>query len=99
MASFQKNGLKELFPLFTRIREIKLVLAITGGITKLSCFGKLFTAVLNNRLNKYLENMNVLCEKHAEFRKQSSTTDYIFNLKCLILIFICSEARYYIYFY
>ena len=29
------------------------------GITILSCFGKLFTAVLNNRLNIYLESMDV----------------------------------------
>ena len=32
------------------------------GITILSCFGKLFTAILNNRLNNYLESMNLLCE-------------------------------------
>ena len=39
------------------------------GITILSCFGKLFTA-LNNRLNNYLENMNLLCEEQAGFRKK-----------------------------
>ena len=35
---------------------------IYRGITNLSCFGKLFTAILNNRLNNYLESMNLLCE-------------------------------------
>ena len=40
------------------------------GITILSCFGKLFTAVLNNRLNNYLENMNLLCEEHAGLCKK-----------------------------
>ena len=54
------------------------------GITILSCFGKLFTAVLNARLNKYLEDSNLLCEELAGFRKIYSTTDHIFNLKCLI---------------
>jgi hypothetical protein len=54
------------------------------GITILSCFGKLFTTVLNNRLNCYLENYNALCEEQAGFRKHYSTTDHIFNLKCLI---------------
>ena len=54
------------------------------GITILSCFGKFFTAVLNNRLNKYLENMNLLCEEQAGFRKSYGTTEFIFNLKCLI---------------
>lgn len=49
----------------------------------MSCFGKLFTAVLNNRLNRYLENMNILNEEQAGFRKNYSTTDHIFNLKCL----------------
>jgi hypothetical protein len=29
----------------------------------------LFTCILNNRLNSYLENYNVLCEKQAGFRK------------------------------
>ena len=58
------------------------------GITILSCFGKLFTAVLNNRLNLYLENMNLLCEEQAGFRKNYSTVDHIFNLKCLIDLYL-----------
>ena len=58
------------------------------GITILSCFGKLFTAVLNNRLNKYLEDMNVLAEEQAGFRKGYGTTDHIFNLKCLIDLYL-----------
>ena len=32
------------------------------GITILSCFGIFFTAVLNKRLNKYLDDMNWLCQ-------------------------------------
>ena len=47
------------------------------GITILSCFGKLFTAVLNNRLNNYLENMNLLCEEQAGFGKNYKNTDHI----------------------
>ena len=58
------------------------------AITILSCFGKLFTAVLNNRLNKYLEDMNVLAEEQAGFRKNYGTTDHIFNLKCLIDLYL-----------
>ena len=54
------------------------------GITILSCFGKLFTNVLNNRLNTYLENHNLLCEEQAGFRKKYSTVDHIFSLKFLI---------------
>ena len=58
------------------------------GITILSCFGKLFTAVLNNRFNVYLENMDVLCEEQAGFRKGYSTTDHIFILKCLVDLYL-----------
>ena len=58
------------------------------GIAILSCFGKLITAVLNNRLNKYLEDMIVLAEEQAGFRKGCGTTDHIFNLKCLIDLYL-----------
>ena len=58
------------------------------GITILSCYGMLFTAVLNNRLNHYLENMSVLCEEQAGFRKNYGTYDHIFNLKCLVDLYL-----------
>ena len=44
--------------------------------------------MLNNRLNNYLENMNLLCEEQAGFRKKYGTTDHIFNLKCLIDLYL-----------
>ena len=65
------------------------------GITILSCFGKLFTAVLNARLNKYLEDSNLLCEEQAGFRKNYSTTDHIFNLKCLIDLYLFRGKKLY----
>ena len=65
------------------------------GITILSCFGKLFTTILNNRLNCYLQNYNVLCEEQAGFRKHYSTCDHIFNLKCLIDLYSrCNKTLY-----
>jgi hypothetical protein len=39
------------------------------GITILSCYGKLFTCILNNRLFNYLESLGLLCEEQAGFRK------------------------------
>ena len=39
------------------------------GITLLSCFGKLFTSVLNNKLYKFLEQNELLSEVQAGFRK------------------------------
>ena len=44
--------------------------------------------MLNKRLNNYLENMNLLCEEQAGFRKNYGTTDHIFNLKCLIDLYL-----------
>ena len=72
---------------------------IYRGITILSCFGKLFTAVLNSRLNTYLENKNVLAEEQAGFRKAYSTTDHIFNLKCLIDLYLFRGKKFYFILY
>ena len=44
--------------------------------------------MLNNRLNKYLESMNLLCEEQAGFPKRYGTTDHIFNLKCLTDLYL-----------
>ena len=49
-------------------------------ITLLSCLGKLFTAVLNERLNKFLNYNSILLQNQAGFRKHYSTCDLIFVL-------------------
>jgi hypothetical protein len=56
-------------------------------ITILSCLGKLFTAVLNQRLTNFLESYNILDENQAGFRKGYSCFDHIFTLYALIEIF------------
>ncbi|MES9903304.1 MAG: reverse transcriptase family protein, partial [Sedimenticola sp.] len=53
-------------------------------ITILSCLGKLFTAVLNQRINTFLNNNNILNENQAGFRSGYSTTDHILTLKFLL---------------
>jgi hypothetical protein len=63
------------------------------GITILSCLGKLFTSVLNNRLNEFIVSYNLLGEEQAGFRKNYSTTDHMFNLKCLIDMYLCKKKR------
>ena len=92
---YQTLGLRELLYQF-----IKINLGDPAspdnyrGITILSCFGKLFTTILNNRLNSYLDNMSILCEEQAGFIKHYSTTDHIFNLKCLIDMYLrCNRTR------
>ena len=62
-------------------------------ITILSCLGKLFTAVLNSRLNDYLEESYLLKENQAGFRKQYSTLDHIFSLHTLIEILKASKQK------
>lgn len=54
------------------------------GITLLSCLGKLFTAVLNERLTSYLEDNELLGEEQAGFRNGHSTLDHIFVLHSVI---------------
>ena len=54
------------------------------GITLLSTLGKLFTRILNNRLNAWAEEYNVYIEAQAGFRKHMSTIDNIFILSGLI---------------
>ena len=49
-------------------------------ITILSCLGKLFTSILNERLRKFSEEALLLNENQFGFRKSYSTTDSIFSL-------------------
>ena len=55
-------------------------------ITIVSCFGKLFTSVLNNRLNKFSDQYHVILENLGGFRKGYSTNDNLFILHILIHI-------------
>jgi hypothetical protein len=49
-------------------------------ITILSCLDKLFTAILNNRLNTYSESFLLLNENQCGFRKGYSTLDCIYSI-------------------
>ena len=62
-------------------------------ITILSCLGKLFTAVLNQRLSKYLDENETVNENQAGFRKGYSVTDHIFVLYSLIEIMKKSKHK------
>ena len=54
------------------------------GITLLSVIGKLFTNILNTRLNDWAENYHVYVEAQAGFRKGMGTMDNIFVMHSLI---------------
>ena len=56
------------------------------GITLLSSTSKLFTACLNRRLLRYVED-NILGKEQAGFRDGYSTTDHVFVLKHIIELY------------
>lgn len=64
-------------------------------ITILSSFGKLFTAILNLRLNNFLQFHNILEENQAGFRGGYSTTDHIFTLHTLTEILKFKKKKLY----
>jgi hypothetical protein len=45
---------------------------------------KLFTRILFNRLEKYLENNNIICPEQIGFKRGTKISDHIFSLKSLI---------------
>ena len=64
------------------------------GITLLSTFGKLFTRILNNRLNEWAETYHVYIEAQAGFRRQMGTIG-VLVLHGLIKHFINEGKRLY----
>ena len=54
------------------------------GITLTSCLGKLFTSILQNRLNKFIQQHNILNPEQFEFRPYARTTDSPFILRQLL---------------
>ena len=57
------------------------------AITLISCLGKLFTSILNSRLNIFANEFNVISENQTGFRKGYSTQDNIFVLHALIELY------------
>ena len=57
------------------------------GITLLSCLGKLFTSILNERLKEFSNAYDVIGESQAGFRHEYSTLDHIFVLQSIIELF------------
>ena len=64
-------------------------------ITLLSCFGKLFTSILNARITKYVEETELIDHCQAGFRKGFSTVDNLFILQSLIDIAKSQKSKIY----
>jgi hypothetical protein len=54
------------------------------GIALGSCLSKVFCTILNKRLNKFLNENDILPKNQIGFRKGYRTTDHVFVLKTLI---------------
>jgi hypothetical protein len=65
------------------------------GITLHSCSSKTFSAVLNNRLNDYVEHVELITQSQAGFRKGFSPVDNIFVLYSLITIYFSQRKKLY----
>ena len=51
----------------------------------LSCFGKLFTSVVNYRLTKFSDEHDLIGHEQAGFRKGFSTIDHVFTLSVYLI--------------
>jgi len=65
------------------------------GITLLSCMGKLFTSIINDRLTQFLEDNHLLHLNQAGFRKNHGVCDHIFSLKSIVDIFLSTKRKLY----
>ena len=66
-----------------------------GGITLISCLGKLFTSILQKRLTTHLETNKKLNFEQFGFRPNSQTTDSLFILQQLIHKYLGSKQKIY----
>ena len=65
------------------------------GISLLSCFGKLFTSCLNERLSNFVKAHDTVGPEQAGFKTDNSTIDHIFVLKTLADIYLNKRKRLY----
>ncbi len=65
------------------------------GITLLSCIGKFFTCVINNRLTQFADILGLISENQAGFRKQHSTIDHVFVIKNLVELYMLGKKKLY----
>jgi len=65
------------------------------GITLVPSVGKLFTSIINDRLSKFSDLVEIVPKSQAGFRKGFSTLDNIFVLYVLIELYFSSGKRLY----
>lgn len=63
------------------------------GITLLSCLAKLFSRILNNRLQRWAEESSVISDAQYGFKKGCSTIDALYVLKSIIDFKIANGSK------
>jgi hypothetical protein len=66
------------------------------GIIICNSIGKVFNSILNNRLDKFLIENNIIHENQIGFPKKSRTSDHIFVLKCIIEKYLKTDTKSYL---
>ena len=74
-------------------KDDKTTQIITGALLYLAVLVKLFTSIINDRITKFVVKICILSEVQAGFRKGYSTTEQIFNLKCLVHSIMNSKKK------
>jgi hypothetical protein len=74
-----------------------MIQKITGRLL-VSCFGKLFTSNLCNRLTDFSDEILLLSESQCVFRKGYSTIDCIFVLNLFFDILKFKKRNYFVHF-
>ncbi len=65
------------------------------GITIISCLGKLFNMIINERLLAFFKSKNIIGNSQIGFNKGSRTTDHIFVLHTLINKYMAKGEKIY----
>ena len=63
------------------------------GISLVSCLSKIFTGILNKRLNNWVDNNNIVSDAQFGFRRGRSTVDAIFVLNAIIQRILSKNER------
>ena len=58
-----------------------------------SCFGKLFTSLLQNRIHNYLDENDLYNKYQAGFRPDYRTTDHIFTIKTILNKYLYKQKK------
>lgn len=62
-------------------------------ISLVSCFSKVFTTIINNRLTSFSDEINLISEVQCGFRKSHSTVDNMFILNSFIDLYLHKKNK------